>query len=282
VDDASTNLATAWEAIAGEAGDAPAVIQGERVRRWEGFSARAARLAGALAERGVGPSDKVAICCYNSVEYLETVFAAFKLRAAPVNVNYRYREAEIAYVLEDSGARAAVFHAALGERVAKAAQGLGQPVALVTVADGMGTLGLGGRVVLCTSRSLDPDEICRLIGQHRVTTLSIVGDVFAKPILAALDRAAASGRPYDLSSLERISSVGVTWSPETKRGLLRHGTFTLIDGVSATEGAASPRPRLGRETRWRPPGSVSGRGPGSSTSTTGTCCQARARSVCWP
>lgn len=351
MDGAATNLATIWEAIAGEAGDAPAVIQGDRVRTWEHFEARAAGLAGALAEAGAGPGDKVAICCYNSIEYLEAVFAAFKLRAAPVNVNYRYREAEIAYLLEDSGARAVVFHAVLADRVVPASD-LGRPIALVAVAgDGeavegahryeeliaasapspalarggddelivytggttgrprgviwshaalfgmlraqlaalgpqppdtvgdlarlagglargpraattlaasplihgtglftsLGTLGLGGRVVLCTSRSLDADEVCRLIGRHRVTTLSMVGDVFGKPILAALDRAQAEGRPYDLSSLERISSVGVTWSAETKQGLLRHGAFTLIDGVAATEGAgfASTQTRHG-------------------------------------
>lgn len=363
MDDASANIATIWEAIAGEAGDAPAVIHGDTVRTWEHFESRAARLAGALATEGVGPGDKVAICCYNSIEFLETVFAAFKLRAAPVNVNYRYREAELTYLLEDSGARAVIFHASLGARMVPVARSLGRPVAAIAVTDGsdagppsdryeeliertapapplvrsgddelivytggttgrpkgviwshdallgmqrgqlvallgtgsgqpaasdiplpeavadvakmagalargprpsatlaasplihgtglftsLGTLGVGGRVVLCTSRTLDPDEVCRLIGQHRVTTLSMVGDVFAKPILAALDQAAAEGRPYDLSSLERISSVGVTWSAETKQGLLRHGAFTLVDGVAATEGGgfASTQTRQG-------------------------------------
>ena len=364
MDDPSANLATIWEGIASQAGDAPAVIHGDRVRTWMDFESRAARLAGALGTAGVGPGDKVAICCYNSIEYLETVFAAFKLRAAPVNVNYRYREAELTYLLEDSGARAVVFHRVLADRMVPVARALGRPVALVAVGDGseaasgtddyeelvaharpappsvrseddelivytggttgrprgviwshgallgmqrgqlatllgmqrgqaaaaeaaelpdsvadlaqlagalargprppttlaasplihgtgmftsLGTLGVGGRVVLCTSRSLDPDEVCRLIEQHRVTTLSLVGDVFGRPILAALDRAAAEGRPYDLSTLERISSVGVTWSAETKQGLLRHGTFTLVDGVAATEGGgfASTQTRQG-------------------------------------
>ena len=57
------------------------------------FEDRAARLAAALAAAGVGPGDKVACYLYNGAAYLETVFAAFKLGAVPVNANYRYTQA---------------------------------------------------------------------------------------------------------------------------------------------------------------------------------------------
>jgi fatty-acyl-CoA synthase len=100
----------------------------------------------------------------------------------------------------------------------------------------MGTFTIGGRVVLCESRSLDADEICSLVSRYGIRTLAIVGDVFGRPILEALDRAAAKGAPYDLSSLVRIHSVGVTWSAPVKKGLLRHGDFVLADAIAATEG----------------------------------------------
>ena len=61
-----------------------------------------------------------------------------------------------------------------------------------------------------------------------------MGDAFARPLLAALD--AAPGR-WDLSGLRAITSSGVTWSPETKRGLLAYLPHVLlIDSLGASEG----------------------------------------------
>lgn len=91
-------------------------------------------------------------------------------------------------------------------------------------------------MVYLTARSYDADELARTIGEQRVDTVSIVGDVFALPLADALDRAARAGRPYDLSSLRRILSVGVTWSADVKRRLLAHGDFVCRDVVAASEG----------------------------------------------
>jgi acyl-coenzyme A synthetase/AMP-(fatty) acid ligase len=64
--------------------------------------------------------------------------------------------------------------------------------------------------------------------------LTIVGDAFARPLLAALD---ASPERWDLSGLRAITSSGVTWSPETKHGLLAHlPGVTLIDSLGSSEG----------------------------------------------
>ena len=79
-------------------------------------SRRAARLAGAFADVGIGAGDNVACALYNGNEYLEAEFAAFKMRAAPCNVNYRYVEAELEYLIDNSDAKAVLFDAALTER----------------------------------------------------------------------------------------------------------------------------------------------------------------------
>ena len=100
----------------------------------------------------------------------------------------------------------------------------------------LGALLASGRVVYLTARSYDPDELARTVAEQRVDTVSIVGDVFALPLADALDRAAQAGRPYDLSSLRRILSVGVTWSADVKRRLLAHGDFVCRDLVAASEG----------------------------------------------
>jgi 3-oxocholest-4-en-26-oate---CoA ligase len=88
------------------------------------FDDRAARLAAALEAAGVGPGDKVACYLYNGAAYLETVFAAFKIGAVPVNANYRYRQDELTALLADADAAALVFSGDLAANVAHAARTL--------------------------------------------------------------------------------------------------------------------------------------------------------------
>ncbi len=91
----------------------------------------------------------------------------------------------------------------------------------------------GGRVVTLTSRHFDPVELLDAVEREKVNGLIIVGDVFAKPILATLD--AHPGR-WDLSSLVGMISSGVMWSEETKQGLLRHHpSMLLVDAFSSSE-----------------------------------------------
>jgi fatty-acyl-CoA synthase len=339
------NFATVLESVADVRADRTAVTHGDRSLTWRQLDERASRLAAFLAGRGVGTGTRVAIVLYNGIEYLESVFAVLKLRAIPVNVNYRYQPEEMRHVFDDAQVAAVIFDASLRERVARAQAGapalrtlvqvdgaaatppgasvssyervidaavplpraargvdhwlmytggttgqpkgvlvrhswlypvacangfvlIGEPVpdsldalrattqrlsargdgdAIVCLpapplmhATGMyttlGALLSSGRVVYLTSRSYDPDELARTVARQRVDTVSIVGDVFALPLADALDRAAQAGRPYDLSSLRRIMSVGVTWSADVKRRLLAHGDFTCRDLVAASEG----------------------------------------------
>ena len=95
------------------------------------------------------------------------------------------------------------------------------------------SLSEGGRVVTLTSRQFDPVLLLDTVQGEKVNGLVIVGDAFAKPILAALD--ANPGR-WDLSSLVGIISSGVMWSEETKQGLLRHHPgMLLVDAFSSSE-----------------------------------------------
>ena len=83
------------------------------------------------------------------------------------------------------------------------------------------------------SRQFDPIELLDTVEREKVNGLIIVGDAFAKPILAALD--AEPGR-WDLTSLVGIISSGVMWSEETKQGLLRHHPgMLLVDAFSSSE-----------------------------------------------
>ena len=100
------NLADLYESVVDVIGDRTAVVVpnaagGRREFTFEQQEARINRLAHALAERGVGPGDKVGVYGYNGNEWIEAQWAAWKLRAVPVNVNYRYVEGELQYLLDN-------------------------------------------------------------------------------------------------------------------------------------------------------------------------------------
>ena len=116
------SFGTIWESVADALPAAVAVSEPGRDWTYAEFESRSARLAAALAEAGVGPGDKVACYLYNSATYLVTVFAAFKLGAAPVNANYRYTGQELSSLLRDGDAAALVFDGELAENVTHAAQ----------------------------------------------------------------------------------------------------------------------------------------------------------------
>jgi 3-oxocholest-4-en-26-oate---CoA ligase len=130
------NFATCFEAIVDTQPDELAVVQGDRRYSWREFDDRAARISTALTDFGLGPDSKVAFYLHNGSEYLETTYAAFKSRAAHVNVNYRYVEDELQYLLDNSDAEAVFFNGYLGDRIAAVRDRLPKLKALVQVDDG--------------------------------------------------------------------------------------------------------------------------------------------------
>jgi len=114
----------------------------------------------------------------------------------------------------------------------------------------LSTLSGGGAVVLIDQPGLDPARVWDEVERNGVEVLTIVGDVFARPLLAALD---AEPSRWDLSSLRAITSSGVTWSPETKAGLLRHvPQVTLLDSLGASEGMASRQAATADDAEIKP------------------------------
>ena len=111
------NIATAWEAISDQIGDLTAIYSSENSESWEEFEKRSASLAKTFSEKGLKRDSKVDFYCYNGSEYLEGQFAAFKIRAIPANVNYRYLDDELAYILNNADAEALLFDSSLTERV---------------------------------------------------------------------------------------------------------------------------------------------------------------------
>ena len=332
------NLADVWETIARVAPDRPAQICGDRRYSWGEFDARAGALAADMHRAGLSHQGKVAAYLHNSPEYLEAYFAAFKVAAVPVNVNYRYGAGELTYLLDNADAEVVVFHARFApvldqirdrlpqvrrwyvvadgspepdwavpyEQVIAAPAGstdswpqrsgddllllytggtTGMPKGVMwrqddlvrvlggggnpllglapasgldelasRVADGVGVLTclpacplmhgtgqfsafiammLGGCVDTIPDARFDADRLWQTVERDGVNLIAIVGDAFARPLLAALD--AAPGR-YDTSSVMVINSSGVMWSQEVKDGLLKHMPGAILfDSLGSSE-----------------------------------------------
>ena len=102
---------------AGFPADGPALVHGERTVSWADLARRSNTLAAGLRARGLQPNDKVAFYMRNSTAYMEALAACFKARAVHVNVNYRYLDDELWYILDNSDARVVIFSEDFAERV---------------------------------------------------------------------------------------------------------------------------------------------------------------------
>ena len=130
------HFATVWEALADRIGDRPAITHGSTTRTWSEYDDRAARIAAAYDAAGLGPDSKVGLFMYNSNEYMEAQYAAMKMRGVPININYRYIDEELWYLLDNSDAEALVYHSSLGDRVARVVDRLPDLKILIEVDDG--------------------------------------------------------------------------------------------------------------------------------------------------
>lgn len=335
------HMAAVLETIARTVPDQFALNDDGQTRTWRDYEERAARLAAALAARGVAPGAKVAIFASNSGEYMEAQFAIFKARAVPVNVNYRYVEDELAYLFENGDVEAVFFDARFAPRLAairerlpllktfiRIDEGSGADLpgsesyeALIAAHDPLppldyseddifmlytgGTTGmpkgvmyrhgdlagltawisldlngpvtienlvakvrqvaangavpvllpacplmhgtamlggalpthfLGATVATTREEKFDPHGLWAHIARERITEVVIVGDAFAKPMLAALREAADRQQPYDLSAMTRIWSSGLMFSTEVKLGLIEFLDIEIYDLFGSSEG----------------------------------------------
>ncbi|CAB4888322.1 unannotated protein [freshwater metagenome] len=96
------NLADLFEVVADAVPDRTAVVAGLQRRTYRELDERASRLANHLHASGVNKGDHVAIHAMNCAEWVEAFFACFKISAVPINVNYRYVEAELRYLYDNA------------------------------------------------------------------------------------------------------------------------------------------------------------------------------------
>jgi len=153
------NLAALNEAIAAAIPERECLVFRDRRFTWAQFAERTRRLGNYLAGRGLGcrqeraelqnfesGQDHLGIYLHNGNEYLEAMVGAYKARVAPFNINYRYVDDELVYLLNDADARALVYHARFAPNVARIRAELPNLDVLLQVADDSGHALLPGAV----------------------------------------------------------------------------------------------------------------------------------------
>jgi len=311
--------------------DRVAVICGDRQVTFAQLEARTNRLAHHLARHGVGVGDHIGVYARNSVEALEAMIAAYKLRAVAVNVNYRYVQNELRYVFDNADLVALVHERRYSAKVADVLPSTPRCRHVIVIdddtdtpydgvsyddalADGSpdrdfeprsnddryilytgGTTGdpkgvvwrhediwrvLGGGINFVTGEPVahewqlaeegaaggilvrfpvpplihgaaqwaafqslfsggtvvfvphfDPHDVWRVVAQHRVNVMLIVGDAMARPMIEAL----ATGT-YDASSVVAIASSAALFSPSVKEQYLDALPNTVItDSIGSSE-----------------------------------------------
>ena len=111
------NIADIFETVVATVPDLPALV----VRSGDGHNelrfsfaeldSRVNRLAHALIDMGIGEGDHVGCHLYDGNQYVEVTLAAYKVRAVPVNVNFRYVDEELAYLFDNADLKVVVHRA---------------------------------------------------------------------------------------------------------------------------------------------------------------------------
>jgi acyl-CoA synthetase (AMP-forming)/AMP-acid ligase II len=132
------NLADMFELVADKVPQRDALVCGEHRATFEKLEQRANQVAHYLASQGVGAGDHVGLYLYNCNEYLEGMMACFKLRAVPINVNYRYVEEELSYIFSNSDMVACIHHREFSPHIGEISGEVPALKTFVYVEDGSG------------------------------------------------------------------------------------------------------------------------------------------------
>jgi len=130
------HYATVFEKNADAIPNEIAIVCGENIRTWKEYDDRAARLATLLTSYGLGSDSKVGLYLHNSNEFLEAQYSVFKVAGVPINVNYRYKEEELIYLLDNSDSEAVFFQGCYAQQIESIKDKLDKVKVFIQVDDG--------------------------------------------------------------------------------------------------------------------------------------------------
>jgi 3-oxocholest-4-en-26-oate---CoA ligase len=166
------NLGRVHEAVSATVPTRECIVWGDRRLTYAGVTERTRRLASFLHRHGLGlhserrglaghesGQDHLGLYLYNGNEYLEGMIGAYKARVAPFNVNYRYVEEELRYLLRDAKARGLIYHATFAPTLERVLPQLRDLEVLIQVADESGNDLLPGAVDYETALASAPPQL---------------------------------------------------------------------------------------------------------------------------
>ena len=112
------NIADLFERAVDAVPDRLALVCGDRRLTFAEMDAEANQLANHLLAQGFGHGDHIGIYGQNSVEWMISMVAIFKIRAVPININFRYVEDELAYLFDNADLTALVHGQEYIDRIA--------------------------------------------------------------------------------------------------------------------------------------------------------------------
>ena len=112
------NLADLFESVADAIPDREALVCDAHRLTYAELDARSNRLAHHLVGAGIGRGDHVGLHLYNGLPYVEGMLACLKIRAVPINVNYRYVESELGYLFQEADLSGLIHQREFGPRIA--------------------------------------------------------------------------------------------------------------------------------------------------------------------
>ncbi len=135
----SFNIADLLEHAVDAVPDRTALIVGDTTLTYRELDRQANRLAHRFLADGYGRGDHIGIHGVNSAEWMVAMFAAFKISAIPININYRYVADELAYLFDNADLVGIVHDAAYTTVIAEAAARSGSIRHSYAIDDGSGT-----------------------------------------------------------------------------------------------------------------------------------------------
>ncbi len=132
------NIADLFESLVDAIPERTAVVCGDRRLSFAELDARANRFAHALRARGVKAGEHVGLYLFNSTEFLEAMLGSFKIRAVPININYRYVEEELSFLFTNADLVALVHQREFAPRVQAVVGGVPTLRTLLSVEDASG------------------------------------------------------------------------------------------------------------------------------------------------
>ena len=132
------NVADLFEAVGDALPEREGVVVGDARLTYAGLEARANRVAHHLLAQGFGRGDHIGIYAFNCPEWVETMLGAYKIRAIPININYRYVENELRYLFDNADLVAIVHQRQFASRIATVKNELPKLRHFLAIDDGSG------------------------------------------------------------------------------------------------------------------------------------------------